>query len=419
MHFLHAGEVTTHTTNISPIRRVMKKDEEKSFQDLGLGRGVDATNPTPWLNKRPLQIREVTYGDIIGTEEGNLYQGFVNEVESTQHFQTNLSASVPVNQLVNLGIDSELSRSYSVSQKSVGRKITTRTISFRANFDKLSKESDTQGGANSTQGQSQTGRKAEPFEDRLTKWIKLQREEERVKKALQNQGQQTGVGQKQQTTPKTQNSEEGNQDQRRGEGKNGEAGPQETPRRQVGGETGMVTLDSVKISQEECFDLCYKFVSTFSVTHYVHSLELGASHYRVMSLEEYSTKFSSKAKLGVGQLADVAIGNEKSFNAKKYKSQTTKVGRMNMKLITDDDDSKHWGISLKKKKEEESDDKEEGGDPKKELEEEVPRSTIGEAVVGVKLQPISSLVFGNVGLRIALQKALQQYIHNRQKVKCK
>ena len=59
----------------------------------------------------------------------------MNEVESTKHFQTNLSASVPVNQLVNLGIDVELSRSYSVSQKSVGRKIATRTISFRAPFD--------------------------------------------------------------------------------------------------------------------------------------------------------------------------------------------------------------------------------------------------------------------------------------------
>ena len=50
----------------SPIRRVMKIEEIDSFQDLGLGRGVDATNPTPWLNKRPLQIREVTYSDIIG-----------------------------------------------------------------------------------------------------------------------------------------------------------------------------------------------------------------------------------------------------------------------------------------------------------------------------------------------------------------
>ena len=41
------------------------------------------------------------------------------------------------------------------------------------------------------------------------------------------------------------------------------------------------------------------------------------------------------------------------------------------------------------------------------------------AEVGVKLQPISSLVDGNVGLRRELQNALQQYIHSKQKVKCK
>ena len=350
----------------------MKKGEEKSFQDLGLGRGVDATNPTPWLNKRPLQIREVRYDDIIGTEEGNLYQGFVNEVESTQHFQTNLSASVPVNQLVNLGIDSELSRSYSVSQKSVGRKITTRTISFRASFDKICETP--QGRVNSQSGKEPM----KPFEDRLKEWIRQQKEEDVKKKILE--GQQDG--------------EEQQEDE-----------------------------DDEKLAQKDRLDLCYKFISTFSVTHYVHSLELGASYYRVMSQEEYSTKFSSKAKLGVGQLADIAIGNEKSFNAKKYKSQTTQVGRMNLKVRKDEDDSKHKNDKENKNKAKKGDDSTESGKGSEEdevtkVEEEVVRSSIAEAVVGVKLQPISSLVL-DIGLRIALQKALQLYIQNKRKVKCK
>ena len=393
----------------------MKKGEEKSFQDLGLGRGVDATNPTPWLNKRPLQIREVDYNDIIGTEEGNLYQGFVNEVESTQHFQTNLSASVPVNQLVNLGIDSELSRSYSVSQKSVGRKITTRTISFRAPFDK---QNGIQEVTTSEHGQTETKKKAQPFEDRLKEWIKKQSAEEEEKRKLQNW-------------------QKGNQDQHKGDRPNRDIKPQSELGQQDEKEVMIKLDDDFELTQGDCFDLCYKFVSTFSVTHYVHSLELGASYYRVMSLEEYSTKFSSKAKLGVGQLADIAIGNERSFNAKKYKSQTTKVGRMNLKVRDDEDDSKRKAESKKgeeKKTKVNSDDDgdednknkstgkgdEEGGDSKmRTVEEEVVRSSIGEAVVGVKLQPISSLVFSSVGLRIALQKALQLYIRDKQKVKCK
>jgi hypothetical protein len=452
---LCADEVTTDSeTN---IRRVMKKGEVKSFQDLGLGRGVDATNPTPWLNKRPLQIREVYYDDIIGTEEGNLYQGFVNEVESTQHFQTNLSASVPVNQLVNLGIDSELSRSYSVSQKSVGRKITTRTISFRAPFDKICKISQ---GSDDAQNGKQTKKesRAKPFEDRLKEWIGQQRGEEEEKKRLEGEqegGEQNGEIQKQGDTQdgpgeiQQQRDKQDGEIQQQRDKKDGEDGEiQQQGDKQGGeiqkqGEQGkqgrkkggkkkvMIKVDvddkttlQLHVTQEECLDLCYKFVSTFSVTHYVHSLELGASYYRVMSLEEYSTKFSSKAKLGVGQLADIAIGNEKSFNAKKYKSQTTQVGRMNLKARKDEEGSKSKNDKSKENSAKDGDEGskngkggEEDGDPK--VEEEVMRSSIAEAVVGVKLQPISSLIFGSVGLRIALQKALQLYIHNRQKVKCK
>ena len=164
--------ICLHAETFSKFRRVLEEGEEESFKDLGLGRGVDATNPTPWLNKKALQIREVISGDIIGTEEGNLYQGFVNEVESTQHFQTNLSASVPVNQLVNLGIDSELSRSYSATQKSVGRKIITRTISFLASFDKIVEKKPN--GAKNT------------FEDRLLEWIEQQREEEKKIKSFKD-----------------------------------------------------------------------------------------------------------------------------------------------------------------------------------------------------------------------------------------
>ena len=377
----------------------MEEGEEESFKDLGLGRGVDATNPTPWLNKKALQIREVISGDIIGTEEGNLYQGFVNEVESTQHFQTNLSASVPVNQLVNLGIDSELSRSYSATQKSVGRKIITRTISFLASFDRIVEKK--------PNGTTNT------FEDRLSEWIKQQREEEKKIKSFKDKEKKRKKdgprflesGQEVKEKPTTsqihskslvvQRTGEGSQEYVDKEDKNEES-IQETQNKE---------------EPDDLYKLCYKFVSTFSVTHYVHTLELGASHYRVMSLEEYSTKFSSKAKLGVGQLADIAIGNEKSFNAKKYKSQTTKVGRM--KVIDDDDDHRKSTKDTSGNNETPGA-KSEGPTPA----EEVHRGSIGEAVVGVKLQPISSLV-SDVELRLELQKALQKYIRDRQKVKCK
>ena len=138
------------------------------FEDLGLGRGVDATDLTPWLNRSAFQVRQVTQANIIGTEEGDLLKGFVNEVESVQHLQASLRASVPASELVTIGIDSELSRKYSESQKSVGKKIITRTIAFRAGFKdiddgkrivrhgKALKEKDTS---------------RQSFESHLVKWI--------------------------------------------------------------------------------------------------------------------------------------------------------------------------------------------------------------------------------------------------------
>ena len=319
--------------------RVITEEQIGSFEDLGLGRGVDATNPTPWLNKRAFQVRKVTFKNIMGTEEGNLYQGFVNEVESTEHLQTNLSASVPVSQLVGLGIDSELSRNYSVSQKSVGRKVITRTISFRADFDGIMQEV-----APKVEKMKQA--KALQlsdinFEQFIKHWIEKQKSEEKARKELEEQPQ------KEQKPPLS------------------------------------------------LFEHCYNFISTFSITHYVYSLELGASYYRVMSLEEYEVQLSAKAKLGVGQMADFAIGNERSLRSRRFKSQTTKVGRM--KLIRDKDAAQDSEM----------------------VKEEVRRGTIEEAVVGVKLQPVSSLIFHDVNLRIELQNALQQYIRNKQKIKCK
>ena len=398
---------------------MVTKEQIGAFEDLGLGRGVDATNPTPWLNKSAFQVRQVTYDNIIGTEEGNLYQGFVNEVESTQNLQTNLKASIPLNQQVNLGIDSELSRSYSSTQKSVGRKIITRTIAFRANSDDTSEirksptstdqtsdqerkvEKDQQGenhdesvhNQDSMKGNSkkelsenpekkEIQKKGQTFEDHLIAWINHRIQDD--KKIKEIEVEETGED------GGTQAKESGNSSE---------------------------SFDECTVKQLS--ELCYKFVKTFSITHYVHSLELGASHYRVMSEEEYNIKISSKGSLGAAQMADIAIGVEGSKISKKLQRHTTKIGRMNL----------HYSEDSRDHDEPKSAPRQEGGEPKSAPrqeggainppEEEVRRGSIEEAVVGVKVQPISTLVVKHVKLRRALQDALQHFIQNRQKIKCK
>ena len=393
--------------------RVITKEQIGAFEDLGLGRGVDATNPTPWLNKSAFQVRQVTYDNIIGTEEGNLYQGFVNEVESTQNLQTSLKASIPLNQQVNLGIDSELSRSYSSTQKSVGRKIITRTIAFRANSDDVSEKSKTcqlSAGQKSDQegkveqgqqgkhhvkngndqdsveerstpespekkdqevqkeGEAKGQAKWETFEDRLIAWIDQRiKDDDKIKEI--EIGEVTG-------------DDRGTQAEKNRNSK---------------------SFDECTV--KELSELCYKFVKTFSITHYVHSLELGASHYRVMSEEEYTTKIRSKGSLGAAQMADIAIGFEGEQMSKKLKRQTTKIGRMKL----------HYGEDSRNHDEPKS--QEDGATISPE--EEVRRGSIDEAVVGVKVQPISTLVVKHVKLQRALQDALQYFIQNKQKIKCK
>ena len=336
--------------------------EKGHFIDLGLGRGVDGTNPTPWLNKSAFQVRQVFFENIIGTEEGDLFQGFVNEVESTRHLQTNLSASVPVSQLVSLGIDSELSRSYSVNQKSVGRKMITRTISFRADFDDIV-SSEKKVGTDAAEEDDDEEKRHPTFEQRLTDWILQQIKEEEEIRAFQEKENEQSEG--------------------------------AVRSKRLVSNPSLVSQASrekdvlVSCREKDLLDHCYRFVNTFSITHYVYALELGASHYRVMSEETYRTKISSNTKLGVGQMADIAIGTEARFGSRKFSSKTTKVGHIYKPGGSDDS------------------------------KEKVDRGQTDEAVVGVKLQPISSLVVKSVTLRRALQDALQRFIRNKQNVKCK
>ena len=417
------GEQSKHTPQGRVIirERVITKEQIGAFEDLGLGRGVDATNPTPWLNKSAFQVRKVTIDNIIGTEEGNLYQGFVNEVESTQNLQTNLKASIPLNQQVNLGIDSELSRSYSSTQKSVGWKIITRTIAFKANSDDISEVGKSQG-AGQMSGQESKVEKCHQGENYAENGLDQDSvEESGEKKHPENQMKDQKIQKKDQANAQAEQKtfedhltawilqrikddyiiETIEREEKKKAGK------------EVESETPKLNFDECEV--KDLSELCYKFVKTFSITHYVHSLELGASLYRVMSEEEYTTKIRSKGSLGAAQIADIAIGVEGSNTKRKHRRQTTKIGRMKPRIhdneeSRNEDDSKSRSDSVPSEQE---------GCANSSSEEEVRRGSTDEAVVGVKVQPISTLVVKDVKLRRALQDALQHFIQNKQKIKCK
>ena len=296
---------------VSTPERVIKAVEIGIYSDYGLGLGVDATDPKPWTNKKSFQARHVTFENVLGIKDGIL-RGFNSEVTNLRQFQSNLVASVPTNELLSVGIDVEGARGYSVHKRSIGKKIISRTITFKSRFEDICCGGiDTDGGGLEEEGQ--------PFEYRLTRFI----EEHANKRSMES------------------------------------------------------------LSSEDLLGYCCKFLEDKSVTHYVHGIELGACYYRTMSEQEYNTKFGAKTELELDKIAEIALKNAVRFGTHKFQSEVTRIGQI----------------------------KERGRDENEKVEEE--------AVVGVKLMSISSLVVRSAKLRSAMEKALSRFINKRQSHECK
>ena len=77
---------------------VVSPGEIGRIVDLGLGRGVDITKKSPWLDKSSFQVRPVDVDNIIGTEEGGSLQNYEHEVVSIQEQQGELKASIAIPQ---------------------------------------------------------------------------------------------------------------------------------------------------------------------------------------------------------------------------------------------------------------------------------------------------------------------------------
>ena len=75
-----------------PAQAVLTEKEMGRMIDLGLGRGIDATNEKPWVNKSSFQVRRVSFDNVIGTEEGGALQSYEREISRYEY----ISFSIPV-----------------------------------------------------------------------------------------------------------------------------------------------------------------------------------------------------------------------------------------------------------------------------------------------------------------------------------
>ena len=167
---------------------------EVPLHELGLGRGVDGTDPHPWVNKTMFQVRDAILpepkkkadasdstkkddkqggnamdeGDItpatededamkdsdagpagktlptaegkttnlIATDEGKTVHGFSEEVTSISEQTADLRLSVSVPKTpVEVSVGADLTRKLTITQRALGVRILTKTIAFKPTFD--------------------------------------------------------------------------------------------------------------------------------------------------------------------------------------------------------------------------------------------------------------------------------------------
>ena len=341
---------------------VLTSAEIDRMIDLGLGRGIDSTDPKPWANKGAFQVRRVTAESVIGTEEGGALQGYEREVTSVTTHQTDLKTSVVVPQApVQVGIDAEQSRTVSSTRRTIGKKVVNRNISFLSDFEDVPYASTSHTAVayirSTTDSKWSVQSDCYTFEERLGRWIvqrMLYRQEQRAQEKV---ALGTDPG-----NPKFKlNIMQGNKD----------------PLSVLSTFIHVADTDERK----EIVDDCYEFVNHFRITHYVSTIELGATEYCVMSEMEYTQKIKAGVKVGVDRIAKINSSHSSTWNRKRKSSNMKKIGSI-------------------------------GSDGR------VGRGTYDEAVVGVKVQPISSLVKLPY-LNLSLRKALLLYMDEQSDVSCK
>jgi hypothetical protein len=361
---------------------VVSPGEIGRIVDLGLGRGVDITKRSPWLDKSSFQVRPVDLDNIIGTEEGGSLQNYEHEIVSIQEQQGELKASIAIPQSpVMIGVDAEQSRSHATTRRSVGKKVVNRTISFRADFHDAPKSctgdprkareeaslalgerrSASRGGLMVTPPLTLANEEAllavqssptpclldegnMTFDERLCKWI-LERVIHRSElRAMQSMMSTDKASPPPSDIPDT-----------------------TAPIESLGKYIQVCSHEQRKEVVKDCKD----FVYHFRITHYVSAIELGAAEYRVMSEDEYKTRVGLGGSFGFEAVANAAVKEKAEWKKTKRASDLKRIG-----LIKPDGT--------------------------------VERGSYGEAVVGIQVQPISSLVKIRY-LQLALQQALLEY----------
>ena len=359
-----------------------KKEEKQplSFEEMqmqrGLGRGVDITKPTPWLEKTAFQVREVNKDDLIVTDEGGLLKGYSDVVNSTTTIHNQVRAGVKAPDIpLNIGVDSEYSRTDCSSKHVVGLKVKNKTIAFRVDFNDLPKS-----------------------------WVsdvsKAKKQMQELKKAPvypldPEQGHSPDHEQADHPGP-----EQGHPT----DSKRDDKAEKSFENRLCRWLTECLEHRGVSGAKDKLYDLFFEgqnrlidneaelnllenditnFIQHLGVTHYVSAIELGGLNFSILTEKEYESKVSASgsAALNSKLYGDIQASAKRTHHKKVKSSHTERkmIGR----------------ITIKKEV-----------NSREEVKEE------DEAVIGCQIRPISSLV-RNPYIQQAVKASVKKYMETK------
>ena len=311
------------TVGHGKIKPVVSPDEVQWLTDLGLGRGVDATKPNLWKEKSSFQVQAVSksLNNIIGTQESGARKYFEREVLSISSRQTQLKLSVAdPNTSLQIGVDAMYSQSVTKTNKSVGEEVATRTISFRRGFNELPR-------VTSAEVLLQEGAEAKPLLQQFTTSIKPTNTDLLSVAEKITRDDSSTIG----TIDDEVRFEEQLCDWL-------------VHRAVVRGKkmeiTGKDQCSITKLThflqthEEEDHDCvasdCLLFIKQLGVTHYVHTIQLGAKKFRVLSSTEFNQKVGVKGSVGAQRVAKLqsSISQTVSKTRKNSSLRVEEIGKI-------------------------------------------------------------------------------------------
>ena len=322
--------------------------------ELGLERGVDITDPTPWNHKTICQVRTVTGENTIKTEEGGGEQSFEREVRNASETRGNFNALISdPSAALSFGVEGEYSHSTSSLYRVVGTQVLNSTITFKP--DGPDGDNPLGDGSGAADGGSRAGGGSGA-----------------------GGGSRAGGG----SGAADGRSRAGGGSRAGGDsGAGGESGAggvsESTDDKGSDGDSGCDTFKKLFSGKLHDPDKCFERISQIKITHYIWSIRLGASEYEVRTESRKNRWFGVGGSVGVKNSAAGGVFAGHSNSSLEKCTEVQKVGIIERKdgIVT------------------------------------VKRCCNFEAVVGIKVKPISDL-FTEPEDKI-MKEALEKYINKK------